>query len=80
MRSEQKRPVPFSGSLKRKLSDASTSVACCLWEISSGLNLYAIYARNGTINILLPFTDLLCNAQPYVTCPASFLSHLHLRS
>ena len=25
------------------------------------LNLYAIYTRNGTINILLPFTDLLRN-------------------
>ena len=44
------------------------------------LNLYAIYAHNGTINILLPFTDLLCNAQPYVAHPASFLSHLHLQS
>ena len=44
------------------------------------LNLYAIYAQNGTINILLPFMDLLCNVQPYVMCPASFSSHLHLRS
>ena len=44
------------------------------------LNLYAIYAQNGMINILLPFMDLLCNAQPYVTHPASFLSHLHLQS
>ena len=26
------------------------------------LNLYATYARNGTINMLLPFTDLLRNA------------------
>ena len=40
------------------------------------LNLYAIYARNGTINILLPFTDLLRNARPYVTRPASFSSSL----
>ena len=44
------------------------------------LNLYAIYARNGTINILLPFTDLLHNTWPYVTRPASFLSHLQLQS
>ena len=42
------------------------------------LNLYAIYTQNGMINILLPFMDLLCNAQPYVARPASFLSHLHL--
>ena len=39
------------------------------------LNLYAIYARYGTINILLPFTDLLRNARPYVARPASFSSH-----
>ena len=44
------------------------------------LNLYAIYARYGTINILLPFTDLLRNARPYVARPASFSSHLLLRS
>ena len=44
------------------------------------LNLYAIYAHNGTINILLPFMDLLCNARAYVMCPASFSSHLLLRS
>ena len=44
------------------------------------LNLYVIYAWNGMINVLLPFTDLLHNAQPYVACPASFLSHLHLWS
>ena len=37
------------------------------------LNLYAIYARYGTINILLPFTDLLRNARPYVARPAFFL-------
>ena len=42
------------------------------------LNLYAIYARNGTINILLPFTDLLRNVRPYVVRPASFSSHLLL--
>ena len=30
--------------------------------VSQVLNLYAIYAHNGTINILLPFTDLLRNA------------------
>ena len=44
------------------------------------LNLYAIYARNGTINILLPFTDLLRNVQPYVVRTTSFSSHLLLRS
>ena len=44
------------------------------------LNLYAIYARYGTINILLPFTDLLRNVRPYVTRPAFFSSHLQLRS
>ena len=44
------------------------------------LNLYAIYARYGTINILLPFTDLLRNARPYGARPASFSSHLLLRS
>ena len=42
------------------------------------LNLYVIYAQNGIINILLPFTDLLCNAQPYIARPASLSSHLHL--
>ena len=47
---------------------------------NSLLNLYAIYARYGTINILLPFTDLLRNARPYVARPASFSSHLLLRS
>ena len=44
------------------------------------LNLYAIYACNGTINILLPFTDLLHNTRPYVAHPTSFSSHLLLRS
>ena len=44
------------------------------------LNLYVTYARNGMINILLPFMDLLRNVRPYVTCPASFSSHLQLRS
>ena len=49
-------------------------------DMSRMINLYAIYARNGTINILLPFMDLLHNARPYVTRPASFSSHLHLWS
>ena len=44
------------------------------------LNLYVIYAQNGTINVLLPFTDLLHDTQPYVMCPTSFSSHLHLWS
>ena len=44
------------------------------------LNLYAIYAHNGTINILLPFMDLLHNTRPYIMHPASFLSHLLLWS
>ena len=44
------------------------------------LNLYATYARNGTINVLLPFTDLLHNVRPYVARPASFSSHLQLQS
>ena len=44
------------------------------------LNLYTTYARNGTINVLLPFTDLLRNARPYIACPASFSSHLQLQS
>ena len=35
---------------------------CMQWFIC----LYATYARNGTINVLLPFTDLLRNARPYV--------------
>ena len=46
--------------------------------VASLLNLYAIYARNGTINILLPFMDLLHNAQPYIARPASFSPHLLL--
>ena len=58
---------------------------CCVtggdWELlDEVLNLYAIYARNGTINILLPFTDLLRNTRPYVTRPTSFSSHLQLQS
>ena len=44
------------------------------------LNLYATYARNGTINMLLPFMDLLRNVQPYVAHPAPFSSHLQLQS
>ena len=44
------------------------------------LNLYAIYARNGMITILLPFTDLLRNARPYIAHPTSLSSHLHLQS
>ena len=44
------------------------------------LNLYAIYAHNGTINILIPFMDLLRNAWPYVTRPAFFSSYLLLQS
>ena len=44
------------------------------------LNLYVIYTRNGTINILLPFMDLLHNAWPYIAHPTSLLSHLHLWS
>ena len=53
---------------------------CRLIMTKQVLNLYAIYAQNGTINVLLPFTDLLHNARPYVVCPTSFSSHLHLRS
>ena len=54
-----------------------------VWDGGGGckrgmLNLYVTYARNGTINVLLPFTDLLRNARPYVTRPASFSSHLQL--
>ena len=43
-------------------------------------SLYATYAQNGTIYILLPFPDLLCNAWPYIVCPTFLLSHLHLQS
>ena len=55
-------------------------ISCQQSRMSHALNLYAIYTRNGTINILLPFTDLLRNTRPYVTRPASYSSHLLLRS
>ena len=44
------------------------------------LKLYAIYARNGTIYLLLPFLDFLHNAQPYIVHPAFLSSHLLLQS
>ena len=36
MRSEWKSPIPFFRSLKRKLREAGTSVACCLCDTSLG--------------------------------------------
>ena len=40
--------------------------------------LYVIYAQNGTIYLLLPFPDFLCNAQPYIVHSTFLSSHLFL--